>query len=235
MKAQLDILVVDDDADNANSLAELFEMEGHRPQVAYSGVEAIRACHESSFDLAFVDVMMPGLNGVESFMEIRKLRPTAKVFMMSGYSVEELLRQATDHGALGLLSKPVPPETILDLVQEIGRNGLVVAQGQGPYYTQQLTAGMVQRGARFRLMQPMSALRQEDLESVLIIEARGSLIDSVGHYAGLRKANELPPTVILAAPSEPNGDVLRDINVTGILTKPFDPEDVIAKLQGLAA
>ena len=44
---------------------------------------------------------MPGKNGVESFFEIRRMKPDAKVFMMTGYSVEQLVQQAIDHGALG--------------------------------------------------------------------------------------------------------------------------------------
>ena len=101
MTRAYNILVVDDDRDNANSMGELFEMEGHRAHVVYGGAEAIEAYHRWNFDVSFLDVMMPGMNGVESFLAIRKLRPNANVFMMSGYSVEELLKQAVDHGALG--------------------------------------------------------------------------------------------------------------------------------------
>ena len=94
MKRSLRILVVDDDADNANSLGELFEMEGHRPLVVYDGEGAIAAYLKEDFDIAFMDVMMPGKNGVESFLEIKRLKPLAKVYMMTGYSVEQLLQQA---------------------------------------------------------------------------------------------------------------------------------------------
>ena len=68
-------------------MGELFELEGHRVHVVYSGEDAIAAYHQADFDVSFLDVMMPGMNGVESFLEIRKLRPNANVFMMSGYSV----------------------------------------------------------------------------------------------------------------------------------------------------
>ena len=97
MTRSLRILVVDDDADNAYSLGELFELEGHSVQVALSGEDAIAAYLAADFDLAFMDVMMPGLNGVESFIEIRKMRPEARVYMMTGYSVEQLLQQALAH------------------------------------------------------------------------------------------------------------------------------------------
>src|SRR3989337_3474087 len=98
MKRSLRILVVDDDADNANSLGELFEMEGHRPLVVYDGQAAIAAYLKEDFDIAFMDVMMPGKNGVESFLEIKKLKPHAKVYLITGSSVGQQLRQPIDPG-----------------------------------------------------------------------------------------------------------------------------------------
>jgi len=100
VEKSLKILVVDDDEDAADSLAELFEMEGHDVLVAYSGDDAIKAYTEQDFDISFMDIMMPGKNGVESFFEIRRIKPSAKVFMMTGYSVEQLVQQAIDQGLL---------------------------------------------------------------------------------------------------------------------------------------
>jgi DNA-binding NtrC family response regulator len=116
MAKQLEILVVDDDVDNANSLAEIFEMEGHRVTTANSGKDAIRAYEAKNFDIAFMDIAMPGKNGVESFFEIRKFKPRARVYMMTGYSVETLVQKAIENGALGVLHKPVDLERVLSLL-----------------------------------------------------------------------------------------------------------------------
>lgn len=90
-------------------------MEGHNVRVVHSGDDAIAAYCRESFDVAFMDVMMPGRNGVDSFLEIRRLKPAARVFMMTGYSVEELLMQALDGGALGVLEKPFDAHEVLRL------------------------------------------------------------------------------------------------------------------------
>ena len=87
----LRIFVVDDHRDVAEGLADVLRMHGHEVEVAFNGEQAIRTFREKDFDIAFMDVMMPGMNGVESFLEIRKIKPAAKVFMMTGYSVEQLL------------------------------------------------------------------------------------------------------------------------------------------------
>ncbi|MGL6182857.1 MAG: response regulator, partial [Aestuariivirga sp.] len=75
MTRPLNILVLDDDADNADSLAEVFAMDDHRVIVAYNGQQAIEAFSLNQVDIGFFDVMMPGKNGVDSFIEIKRSHP----------------------------------------------------------------------------------------------------------------------------------------------------------------
>jgi len=112
----MQILVVDDDTDAADSLAELFEMEDHDVTVVYNGDNAISAFEQQSFDLAFMDIMMPGKNGVDSFNEIRKTTPDAKVYFMTGFSAGDLVDRAMEEGALGVLPKPLDPIEILSVL-----------------------------------------------------------------------------------------------------------------------
>jgi DNA-binding NtrC family response regulator len=118
MARTLSILVLDDNADNANSLAELLALDDHKVSVVYSGQEAIDAYRATSFDLGFFDVMMPGKNGVDSFLEIREQRPDAKVYFMTGYSADELLKKAMEGGALGFFGKPMDLPRVLDACQQ---------------------------------------------------------------------------------------------------------------------
>ncbi len=112
----MNILVVDDDTDAADSLAELFEMEDHDVTVAYNGDAAIAAFNEEKFDMAFMDIMMPGKNGVDSFFEIRQKTPDARVYFMTGYSTGDLVDRALAEGALGVLPKPLDPMEILTIL-----------------------------------------------------------------------------------------------------------------------
>ena len=237
MTRLLNILVVDDDIDNAQSLGELFEMEGHRVTVALSGEAAIAHYVNSSFDLAFMDVMMPGLNGVESFMEIRKLKPDAKVFMMTGYSVEQLLQQAMEHGAMGVLSKPIDIDKLMKTVDEVKPSGIVLIAEEDPSFGAQLKNMMDIAGLRCDL------LRQEtdpvrDGETLAIIDIGKPLISSVEVYRRLRRQGHDNPAIILTKPSQQGDDpheALRDFTVTGILNKPFDPMQLLQRLDFLAA
>ena len=113
---ELQILVVDDDRDGADGLAEALEFYGHNVTTVYSGEHAVDAFRQGCFDVTFMDVMMLGLNGVESFLEIQKIEPDAKVYMMTGYSARDLLQEAVGHGAAGVLQKPFAIEDALDRV-----------------------------------------------------------------------------------------------------------------------
>lgn len=117
MSKILNILVVDDDTENADALAELFSSENHRVIVAYDGEQAIEAFKANQVDLGFFDVMMPGKNGVESFLEIRSQNPQARVYFMTGFSSDLLLDRAKDQGALGVFGKPTDPAKLLEVIE----------------------------------------------------------------------------------------------------------------------
>ncbi len=233
----LRILVVDDDEDNANSLGELFELEGHAVTVAHSGEDAIAAYVNGDFDIAFMDVMMPGLNGVESFMEIRKLRPEARVFMMTGYSVEQLLQQAMDHGAMGVLAKPIDIDRLLRALDEVRPGGIVLVADEDPSFGVQLKQLMDGAGMRCGLLR-----RETDVlldgDAMAIIDIGKPLIHGVEIYNRLRRSGHTRPAIIVTRPGVEGGDTLdalRDIAVTGILNKPFDPMMLLQRLGSLAA
>ncbi len=116
MGKSLNILVVDDDVENAQSLAELFSMDNHTVIVAHNGQEAVEAYRLNKVDIGFFDVMMPIKNGVESFLEIKKNNPDACIYFMTGYSADDLLDKAMVNGAKGVFSKPVDLPLVLDAV-----------------------------------------------------------------------------------------------------------------------
>ena len=95
----LRILVVNDDREFADGLADVLELHGHDMELAFSGEEAIEKLKEGDFDVTFMDVKLRGKNGVGSFLEIRQDRQHTKVIMMTGYSVEQLLDHAVENGA----------------------------------------------------------------------------------------------------------------------------------------
>lgn len=237
----LRILVVDDDVDAADSLAELFEMEGHQVTVAYRGETAIEAYRNTAFDIAFMDIMMPGKNGVESFFEIRKLQPDARVYMMTGFSVEQLVQQAIDNGAMGVLSKPLSMEKVHAALEDVKPDGVVLIAEDDPEFGPQLAELVGSGGYSVRLVtNGEDAIRLADQErvDVMILDLKLPVIDGIEVYTNMKRRDAVPPTIIItghADEHESTLDAMRDVSITGVLNKPFDPADLLDRLKVLAA
>jgi two-component system, NtrC family, response regulator HydG len=243
MNPSLRILVVDDDVDNAHSLGELLELEGHSVRVVHSGEEAIHAAVREDFNLSFMDVVLPGLNGVESFIQIRRVRPQARVYMMTGYSVEELLTQALDGGALGVLEKPFDPKAILQLTSRVGPSGLVVApplhhstNGNVGSFIRDTLKG---QGWRCRHVTDCSSMPEYlATGEILLLDMPQPLLEGVEFFKKAQASGHRAQTVLVPhsrSPQASSTTPLADVAVTGILNKPFDPLALIHKLSQLAA
>ena len=82
----LRVLVVEDDPDFGESLAELLENRQCSVDLALSAEAGVTKFRQSGYDLSLVDFKLPGANGVEGFLQIRRIDPTAKVIIMSAYT-----------------------------------------------------------------------------------------------------------------------------------------------------
>ena len=100
------VMVVDDDRGMRTTLEVIIEEEGFHVVGAGDGYGAIELAREGPFALILMDIRMPGMNGVDAYREIRKLIPDCTVVMMTGFSAEELVREALAEGAYAVIYKP---------------------------------------------------------------------------------------------------------------------------------
>jgi len=120
-KKQLNILIADDEEALRFSLASILEMEGYDVKTAGDGNEALKLVGENEFDIAFFDIRMPGLNGVETFKQIKKTSPETIVVMMTAYAMNDLIKESVKEGAFACISKPFEIEDVLNTVKEISQ------------------------------------------------------------------------------------------------------------------
>ncbi len=111
------ILVVDDQKGIRLTLSAIMAHQGYDVTEVEDGYQAIEEVTSATFDVVFLDIKMPGINGVQSFREIKKISPQSAVVMMTGFSVEDLVREALDEGARTVLYKPFQVERVLSLVE----------------------------------------------------------------------------------------------------------------------
>ena len=116
---QLHILVVDDDLDLAECIAEALGLGGHTVSLAANGAEAVKCFEETKYDLSFIDFRMPRMNGADCFFAIRARHPDAKIVLMTGFK-EPAVDKALQAGALALLQKPFRMEEITRIARQFG-------------------------------------------------------------------------------------------------------------------
>jgi DNA-binding NtrC family response regulator len=232
------VFVVDDDADFAESLAMAFEGRGHSVTVAGSGEEAIHRFRTEDFDVAFMDVRLPGRNGVESFLEIRSFKPQARVVMMTGYGVAELLAQAVENGAHAVLEKPLNPQRALDLVADLESGGVLVVDDD-PDFRASLREALEARGT---LVLSCSNGREAIAEvercrpGAMVLDLRMPFLDGLATYRELTLRHLTVPTLIVTAYADEEPSTVSSLHalaVDGILRKPFDVQELIDALDRL--
>ena len=119
METSKHVLVLDDNVDVAQGVADILDLCGYRVTMTHDGPSAIDAFDSKDIDLGIFDIRMPGMNGVEAFLEIRNRHPKANVILMSGYADESLIDSALENGALGLLPKPFEPDALIARLEEL--------------------------------------------------------------------------------------------------------------------
>lgn len=113
------LLFVDDDVSMCTSMSMVFDHMGYDTHTAFDGAEAVEVVRERSFDLVFMDIKMPNLNGVEALHEIKMLRPKVIVVMMTAYTKDALISEAFKKGAYDVIFKPFDLEQIIALVEQL--------------------------------------------------------------------------------------------------------------------
>jgi two-component system nitrogen regulation response regulator NtrX len=107
------VLVVDDEEGIRESLSGIFEDEGYAILTSNSGEEALELIKEQSPDLVFLDIWLPGIDGIKTLEEIKAIKPDLPVIMISGHGNIELAVKATRIGAYDFLEKPLSLERVL--------------------------------------------------------------------------------------------------------------------------
>ena len=232
MAVSLKILVVDPHRDSADSLAELFRMEGHNADVRYTSEDGAAAFAEFAYDIALADT--------DSFRIMRPMKPTAKLYMMTGHSLEQLLQHASDDGALGVVQNPSNPGVVVAALAGLDTHGVVLVAEDDPDLGPQLQQLIASTGQKCELVtNGEEALRRMEQGGVdvLILDLNMPLVNGIEVYTTLRDRSMAVPTVMITACSDHYKDALdalHDIELTGILHKPFDPSALLEKLERLA-
>jgi excisionase family DNA binding protein len=114
--AGADILVVDDEEVIRLLFKETLEELGHRVITAETASEGVELMKQRDFDMVFLDLKMPGMDGVELFYQIRTINPKLPVTVITGYPNSDMMARALAQGPFGVMRKPFGEPDIIDAV-----------------------------------------------------------------------------------------------------------------------
>lgn len=110
------ILIIDDEESMRLACIQTLEDAGHRAQAAESGFQALEKIDKESFDVVILDLMMPGISGMEILKKIKEKYQSLGVIVITGYASIESAVEAMKTGADDYITKPFTPDTLISVV-----------------------------------------------------------------------------------------------------------------------
>jgi len=232
------ILVVDDLHSIRLTLGGILEDEGHNVVTVENGYQAIEAVRKNRFDVIFMDIKMPGINGVQTFREVKKIDPKAAVIMMTAYSVEDLVKEALEEGAYAIIYKPFDIDRIIAIIEEVLKDVLILVVDNEFADRESLKAILEDKGYRVATARDgaeaieMVKSRHYD---IIFLDVRLPDMSGVETFEQVKKIDPQATVIMMTGYTEE--DLVKRAVSQGAYTciyKPFNMDKVIAVVEDIA-
>src|SRR5687767_7131518 len=148
------VLIIDDEEVMREILEALLSREGYRVKVASSGEEGLEMARSTPFDAAIVDVMMPGIGGIATLEEMKKVDEDLPVVMVTAFASVETAISAMKLGAFDYITKPFKNDEVMVVVRNAVERRQLVAENaalrQSLHAQAQKFSGIIGRSPRMR-------------------------------------------------------------------------------------
>jgi len=111
-------VLICDDEENTRSALALFFGKDYEVSFAVNGLEAIDHVAANDVDLVLLDIKMPKLGGIEALREIKKIKPSTKVIMITGWQSQDYIQESSKLGAYDYIVKPFEKIKVQKIIQE---------------------------------------------------------------------------------------------------------------------
>lgn len=239
-KRKASILIVDDNANLGKTMSLVLERKGFTVTIAKDGLEAIERVKESPFEIIFMDIKMPLMGGVETYKRIKKIRVDAVVLMMTAYAVEDLIQEALQEGAYGVIYKPLDIEKVLTIIKEAtnGKAGaliLVVDDNQGICTSLRniLSKMNYEVGIALNGDEAIAMARERAFECIFI-DMKLPTINGLETFLAIKEINPEVVAIMMTAYRQEMDDLVDEAlrnNAHTCLYKPLDMKEVLGLVE----
>jgi DNA-binding NtrC family response regulator len=124
------VLLVDDEDEFIQTLAERMRNRGMEVSTSNSGREALEMVDDKPFDVVVLDLQMPGMDGMVALEKIKKRQPDIQVILLTGHATVAKGVEAVKLGATDVLEKPVDIESLTEQIREARATKMIVLEKQ---------------------------------------------------------------------------------------------------------
>ncbi len=235
------ILVVDDEVDACRNLSDILTDLGYHVDVAHDGNTALERVRERPYDVALLDLKMPGMDGLTLYRELRKLRAETVAIVVSAFASKETTSEALAAGAWQVLPKPVDFPPLLKLMAEALDQPLVLVVDDDPALCANLWDLLRERGYRVALAHDEKAAAEHLRDRafrVVLIDVKLPDGDGGAVFRQVRLSSPRARTVVITGCLPDTEPVVRQVLAEGadaVCYKPFDVPRLLATLGRLTA
>jgi two-component system, NtrC family, response regulator HydG len=233
------ILVVDDEVDTCRNLSDILTDLGYRVDIAHDGPSALELVRKNAYDVALLDLRMPGMDGLTLYREIKKLRAGTVALIVSAYASTQVAEEALGAGAWQVLPKPVDFPRLLGLVNEALDQPLVLVVDDDPDLCASLWDVLRERGYRVCLAHDEAEAKERLRDTsfrVVLIDMKLPVGDGGGVFRLVRQANPQARTVVITGHRTELDNLVQkvvDEGADAVCYKPFDIPKLLATLEKL--
>jgi CheY-like chemotaxis protein len=234
------ILVVDDEVDTCRNLSDILTDLGYHVDTAYNGPSALELAHQRTYDIALLDLKMPGMDGLTLYRELRKLQAGTVAIIVTAYASKTTTEEALAVGAWHVLSKPVDFPRLLGLVYETLGQPVVMVVDDDPDLCANLWDLLRERSYRVYIAHDeVEAARQLQSKSfnVVLIDMKLPRGNGEEVFHLVRSMNPQARTVVITGFRSEMDKLIQRVMTEGadaVCYKPFDVAKLLDTLDKLA-
>ena len=235
------VLVVDDDPDIRANLSDILSDLGYRVDLAQDGPSALELVDRQAYDVALLDLRMPGMDGLTLYREIKKRSAATVSLIVTAFAGAATAEAALSAGAWKVLAKPVDFPKLLTLMEEAIDQPLVLVVDDDRELCDTLWDLLREHGFRVGLAHDLQnaaeRLRESSFE-VVLIDMRIPDSDGSGVFRLVRSTNPRARTVLITGYRADTDQLVSQLVAEGadaVQYKPFQVPELINTLGKLAA
>nr|WP_321398392.1 response regulator [uncultured Desulfobacter sp.] len=122
------VLIIDDEQDFTQALAERMTNRGMDVSTSSSAIEGLQSVEEKSFDVVVLDLQMPEMDGIETLKILKKKKPELQVILLTGHATVEKGIEAMKLGAMDLLEKPADLTTLTEKIKKAQAKKMILVE-----------------------------------------------------------------------------------------------------------